>query len=116
MKTFVPMIALMVVALVVAPALGGDDGVSKKTFYEDAIDAEIAQSRQMASYMTSRSANLRMKGHREASKALFLETHRDRLVADMSAKDIEPKTYRVERFVNDRFSCTCYSTWAAVGN
>ena len=116
MKTLVPMMALMVVVLVVAPAFGGDDAMSKRTFYEDAIDTEIAQSRQMASLMTSRSANLRKEGHRAASKAMFLETHRDKLVDDMMAKDIEPKTYKVERFVNDRFGCTCYSTWAAVGN
>ena len=116
MKTLVLMIALMVIALLVAPAFGGEETMSHKAFYEDAIDTQIAQSRQMASLMTSRSANLRQKGHREASKAMFLETHRDKLVDDMMAQDIEPKTYKVERFVNDRFGCTCYSTWAAVDN
>ncbi len=116
MKTLVPMIARMVVVIVVAPAFGGDDAMPKRTYYEDAIDTEIAQSRQMASLMTSRSPNLRKEGHRAASKAMFLETHRDRLVDDMMARNLEPKTYKVERFVNDRFSCTCYSTWAAVGN
>ena len=116
MKKFVPMIALMVVVLVVAPVWGGDDAMSRKTFYEDAIDIEIVQSRQLASLMTSRSANLRKKGHRAASKAMFLEAHRDKLVEDMVAQNIDPKTYKVERSVNDRFGCTCYSTWAAVGN
>ena len=116
MKTLVPMIALMVVVLVVAPAYGGDNSMSKKIYYEDAIDTEIAQSRQMASLMTSRSANLRKEGHRAASKAMFLETHRVKLVEDMMAKDLKPKIYKVERFVNERFSCDCYSTWAAVGN
>jgi hypothetical protein len=113
MKTLVPMIALMLVVLVVAPAFGGDDAMSKKTYYEDAIDIEIAQSRRMVSLMTSRSANLRMKGHREASMAMYLETHRDELVVDMMKVNLEPKTYKVERFLNDSFSCNCYSTWAA---
>jgi hypothetical protein len=116
MKTIVPMMALMVVALLVAPALGGNDATSQRTFYEVAVDEEIVKSRQMASLMTSRSANLRMKGHREASKAMFLETHRDRLVDDMMAQGLEPKAYKVDRFLNDRFGCTCYATWAAVGN
>ncbi len=114
MKTLVPMIAMMVVVIVVAPAFGGDDAMPKRTYYEDAIDTEIAQSRQMASLMTSRSENLRKKGHREASKAMFLETHRDTLVEDMMAKNLEPKTYKVERYLNDRFSSTGYNTWAAM--
>jgi hypothetical protein len=116
MKTLVPMIALMVVVLVVAPAFGGDGATSQRAFYEDAVATEIVQARQMASLMTSRSANLRKEGHRAASKAMFLETNRDKLVDDMVAQNLEPKTYKVERFVNDRFSCTCYSTWAAVSN
>jgi hypothetical protein len=110
------MIALMVVALLVVPTFGDDDAMSHRSFYEDAIDTEIAQSRQMASLMTSRSANLRQKGHREANKAMYLETHREKLVDEMVAKGIEPKTYKVERFVNDRFDHTSYSTWASIGN
>ena len=77
-------IALIVVALIAAPALGGDQVQIKRVVYEDAIDDEIAQSRQMASLLTSRSANLRRKGHREASMAMYLETHRDGLVVDES--------------------------------
>jgi hypothetical protein len=80
---------------------------------EDAIDTEIAQSRQLASLMTSRSANLRKKGHRAASMAMYLETHRDELVVDMMRVNLEPKTYKVERYLNERFSCDCYSNWAA---
>ena len=104
-------IALIVVALIAAPALGGDQARIKRVVYEDAIDDEIAQSRQMASLMTSRSAKLRMKGHREASMAMYLETHRDELVIDMMKMNLEPKDYKVELFLNDRFGCTCYSTW-----
>ena len=113
MKTFIPMITLMVLALLVAPAMGDEEIQSLKSYYQTAIDEEIAQSRQMASLLSSRSPNLRQKGHREASMAMFLETNRESLVEDMLAQEIEPKTYRVERFLNDRFSCTCYSAWAA---
>lgn len=113
MKALVPMIVLMVIAFWVLPAMGGSEASTKRLFYEDAIDGEIAQSRQMASLLTSRSANLRKKGHREASMAMFLETHRNQLVDDMIKLDLEPKGYKVERFLNDRFSCTCYATWAA---
>ncbi len=113
MKALSPMIALMVVVFLAVPAMGGDSSPIKRILYEDAIDDEIAQSRQLASLLTSRSENLRQKGHREASKAMFLETHREKLVSEMMAVNLEPKTYKVERFLNERFTCTCYATWAA---
>ena len=116
MKTITPVIALMVMVLLVTPAMGGDEIAFQRTLLEKAIDTEIAQSRQMASLMTSRSANLRKEGHRAASKAMYLETHRDELVVDMMKVNLEPKTYKVERYLNERFSCDCYSNWAAVGN
>ncbi len=116
MKTFTPVIALMVMVLLVAPAMGGDEIEFQRALLEKAIDTEIAQSRQKASLMTSRSANLRKEGHRAASKAMYLETHRDELVVDMMKVNLEPKTYMVERYLNERFSCDCYSNWAAVGN
>ena len=117
MKTLVPVIALMVVVLLAAPAMG-EEGKAQITrqVYEGAIDDEIAQSRQMASLLGSRSPNLRKKGHREASKAIFLEMHRSELVDGMMEAKLEPKTYKVERFLNDRFSCNCYATWAAKTN
>ena len=112
MKTLVPVLTLMVIALLVAPAMGGEEAHLFKAYYEAAIDKEMTQCRQMASLLTSRSPNLRMKGHREASMAMYLETHRDELVTDMMRLNLEPKTYKVERYLNDRFSCSCYADWA----
>ena len=34
------------------------------------------------------------------------------LVDGMMAAKLEPKDYKVERYLNDRFSCTCYAQWA----
>ncbi len=113
MKTLVPIITLMVIALLFAPAIGDDEVPIKKSAYEDAIDEEIAQCRQMASLMTSRSSNLRKKGYREASMAMYLETNRDELVVDMMKLNLEPKEYKVERYLNDRFSNTSYTDWEA---
>ena len=112
MKTSVVVITLVAIALLAVPAMGGDEAATR-IVYEKAIDGAIAQSLQKTSLLASQSANLRMKGHREASKVKFLEAHRDRLVDDMVSLNIEPKDYKVKRFLNDRFSCTCYATWAA---
>ena len=116
MKALSQFIVLVLIVFWVTLALAdGDKAMSPRMFYEDAIDNEIAQSRQMASLMSSRSANLRKKGHHEASMAMFLEIHRDQLVDKMIAHDLELKIYKVERFLNERFNCDCYATWASIG-
>lgn len=113
MKAFVPFIALLTLSLLVVPVMGGDDAQTRKAFYEAAIDDEIVKCRKGASLRSSRSTILRQKGHREASMALFLEAHRDQLVDDMLASNLAPKTYKVQRFVNDRFCRSCYALWTA---
>ncbi|MBL0714233.1 MAG: hypothetical protein JJV98_11080 [Desulfosarcina sp.] len=116
MKTLVALIVVLVMALMVVPVQGGDDAQTPKTYYEAAIAREIADCRQKSALRFSRSPNLRLKGHREASKAMFMETHRVQLVDGMVALNLEPKTYKVHRFLNDRFSCTCYAPWVAKGD
>ncbi len=112
MKTLVSVMVVMLVVGLVVPAQGGDNVQARKMYYESAITQEIANCRQMSGLRASRSANLRLKGHREASKALFLETHKAQLVESMVVLKVEPKLYKVQRFLNDRFSCTCYAQWA----
>ena len=111
MKTLVPIIALSVMVLMVIPVMGGEKA-AMKAFYKSAIDQEIRLCKEQTVLLSSRSPNLRLKGHREASKAIFLETHRDALVEDMVRLDLEPKDYMVDRFLNGRFCNTCYATWA----
>ena len=43
MKTFTPVVALMVMFLLVVPAFGDDESMFQRTLLEDAIDTEIAQ-------------------------------------------------------------------------
>ncbi len=111
MKTMVSVVFVVLMVCMVAPAQGGDEAQARKVYYESAITQEIAACRAKSELRSSRSPNLRMKGHREASKALFLETHKAQLVDSMVALNLETKTYKVERFLNDRFNCTCYAQW-----
>ena len=115
MKTMVSVVFVVLMVCMVAPAQGGDDAQARKAYYESAITQEIAACRAKSELRASRSPNLRMKGHREASKALFLETHKTQLVTSMVALDVETKPYKVERFLNDRFNCTCYAQWTPQG-
>lgn len=117
MKILVPIITLLALSLIVVSAVGdGDDAQSRKAYFAAAIDDEIAKCRKGASLRASRSANLRLKGHREASMALFLEAHRDQLVEEMLAADLKPKSYKVQRFLNDRFCRACYAIWIALSD
>lgn len=116
MKTMLSVVVVMLAVFMVVPVQGGDDTQARKVFFEVAISQEISDCHQKSELRSSRSPNLRMKGHREASKALFLETHKAQLVESMVASRIEPKPYKVQRFLNDRFSCTCYAQWVPQGN
>ncbi len=109
MKSLALIVTLLVMVLWVVPAIGEEEAHSFKAYYEAAIDEEITQCRHMSSLISSRSSNLRKKGYQEASMAMFLATHRDELVVDMMKLNLEPKTYKVERYLNDRFSYTSYA-------
>ncbi len=113
MKSLALIVALLVMVLWVVPAVGGEEVHSFKAYYEAAIDEEITQCRHLSSLTSSRSPNLRRKGHQEASMAKYLETNRDELVVDMMKLNLEPKEYKVERYLNDRFSHTSYTDWEA---
>lgn len=112
MKTTVCVLAFLVVLFAAIGAQGGEEVQALKAYYEKAIDQEIAGCLQKGELRNSRSPNLRLKGHREASKALFLHTHREGLVDSMLALQLKPVSYKVQHFLNDRFSCTCYAHWA----
>lgn len=116
MKTMIPAVLAVLMLITVVPVKGGDDAQARKVYYEAAITQKIAACHQKSDLRSSRSPKLRMKAHREASKALFLKTHKAQLVDSMLVMNVEPKPYKVERFLNDRFSCTCYAQWTPPGN
>ena len=111
MKTMLSAAVVLLTVFIAAPVQGGDDIQERKAYFEAAVDQEIAGCRQKVELRSSRSPNLRMQGHREASKALFLETHKVQLVENMVTLNMDLKPYKVHRFLNDRFSCTCYANW-----
>ena len=106
-------LSLLVVAMVLCyhgAALGGDDSTATlSNYYQAAIDQEINSCLEKKSLQNSRSDQLQRKGHLEASKARFLMTNRDHLVDVMLRSDLEPKPYKIQRFLNDQFHCNCYA-------
>ncbi|MDJ0876871.1 MAG: hypothetical protein QNJ02_16490 [Desulfobacterales bacterium] len=115
MKAMVSVMCVVLLVCMLAPTQAGGEVQARRAYYESAIAQEIAACRAKRELRSSRSPNLRMKGHREASKALFLETHKAQLVESMVALNIEAKNYKVARFLNDRFNNTCYAQWTSAG-
>lgn len=117
MKTTICLLTVAAVFFFSGNVLGGDDiGLSLPAYYQTAIDNEIHSCIAKQSLQNSRSGQLRRKGHREASKAQFLMANREHLIAAMMRDDIEPKSYKVQRYINDKFHCTCYAPWQASSN
>lgn len=114
MKTFICLLVVVAVFIFSGNVLGGDDGsLSLTAYYQAAIDNEINSCLEKQSLQNSRSVQLQRKGHLEASKAQFLMANREHLVAAMLKNAIGRKPHKVQRFLNDRFHCTCYAQWQA---
>jgi hypothetical protein len=104
--------ALVAVLVMVVPAMGGSDVQALRVNFAKTIDKEISCCQNKHSLQTSRSANLRMEGHRAASEALFLKSEKNELIKEMVASGLEPKPYKVHLFLNEKFCKTCYANWS----
>lgn len=112
MKRQAAVLAILAMVVMVAPVWGGDDVQAFKVYYDKAITEEIGCCQKMSSTLQSSSSpNLRLKGHREASKAIFLQAHKEELIERMAAAGIPPKEHQVDRFLNAQFCCNCYASW-----
>ena len=73
-------------------------------FYENYIFEKIDKNQSKASLKTSRSKNLRLVGAKAEKQAAFLTLKRDILVDEMMKQHIGQKPYKIEYFLNKRFS------------
>ena len=103
---------LVTMLVMVVPALGGNDSQELRVYFAKTIDQEISCCQNKRFLQSSRSDSLRMKGHREASKAIFLKAHKNILIDEMVASGLEPKPYKVDLFLNQEFCSSCYAHWA----
>lgn len=107
-------LTMLVMVVMAVPVRGSDDVQALIIYFEKAITKEIGGCQQMSSTLQSfNSLNLRLKGHREASKALFLQAHKEELIEMMVAAGVPPKDYQVDRFLNAQFCGNCYAPWVA---
>lgn len=84
----------------VSAMAGGDE----QTYYTTAIEAIIVNCESKQCLKESRSNHLRRCAEKAASKAQYLRRHKNGLVEAMVAEKLPLKRYRVERYVNAKFS------------
>jgi hypothetical protein len=96
------MLSAMVVAgmMVTAPARGGE---SNRASLEAIVDDYIAACERKSAMLNSRSENLRRDAMRACLRATFCRTAKATLVDEMVAKNVAPRPYKVQHFLNARF-------------
>ena len=73
-------------------------------FFENYISKKIAISQSKTNLKTSRSENLRLVGAKAEKEAAFLTFNEAILVDEMVKQDIGQKPYKIEYYLNKRFS------------
>lgn len=72
--------------------------------YEACIAAKIKKCERKAAMSASRSEWIRRNADRNRLKAEYLRNHREQLLEQMRAGQIEPKIYKIEYFLNASFT------------
>jgi len=89
--------------LFLAQAPAGAEAVQRAD-YTMAINDVIVKCSKKQCLKNSRSFHLRCCAEKAAGKAAFLRRNQDRLVEEMMAEKLPLKAYKVQRFVNARYS------------
>ncbi len=73
-------------------------------YYESCVVKKIEMCKSQAALLhTSRSANLRNYARVQAQMAKFYDAEKKMLVRTMIQMDLEPKDYKIERFLDEQF-------------
>lgn len=78
---------------------GGDTKAQLETLVDDYIDCCDAKS----AMQNSRSENIRRAAIRSCMKAAYCRNSKETLVKEMLENNIEPKAYKVRRYLNEKF-------------
>jgi hypothetical protein len=94
-------IALMLCA---APVLGQDTMTAEmKAKLEALVDKYITSCEAKSALLRSNSENIRRSATLACLKATYCRHHRQQLVDELVKQNIEPKPYKVQRFLSEKF-------------
>jgi hypothetical protein len=89
-------------AVQIAAESQSDEQLTK--FYETYISEKIAKSQSKTTLKTSRSENLRLAAEKAEKQVRFLTLNKDILVDEMIKQDIGQRLYKIDKYLNKRFS------------
>ena len=104
-KAFVILLVITLFAVIFTmPALGDDTkALETRAQLENIIDKYIACCGAKSELLNSRSDNIRKSAIRSCRIASFCVASREALVKEMLENNIEPKPYKVSRFLNEKY-------------
>ena len=101
------LISLVSFILIIAgvPAAGQPDSKDQLLkFYESCITKKIANCRAKTDLRNSRSVNLRRRADLAKKQMVFLTANKNMLINEMVDQEIGQKHYKVDYYLNKRFS------------
>ena len=103
-----PFILLSILALVAVifamPARGNDTkALNTQAQLEALVEKYIASCGAKSEMLNSRSGNIRISAIRACRLASFCMAHKKALVKKMLDNNVEPKPYKVNRFLNEKY-------------
>ncbi|MBE9543623.1 MAG: hypothetical protein IMF02_03960 [Proteobacteria bacterium] len=104
-KTSALILVIALATLIFAmPAIADDTkALETRAQLEALIDRYIASNGAKSELLNSRSDNIRKSAIRSCRIASFCVTSREALVKEMLENNIEPKPYKVSRFLNEKY-------------
>jgi len=107
MKTKAAIISVLLNAVTLVLGFNAVCGetLSKQTenAYQQLLDQYIARCDSKIEMKESSMGNIRRAAAIAVIKGAFAKTHREDLIIDMIQKEVDPKSYKVDVFLNDRF-------------
>ena len=103
MKFKLILILIFVVAAGVYPAFSQMTPSERNEAYEAYINDFIIKCEQKTSMMESVSENIRGEVATSLMKANFYKKNKELLIQDLAKNNIEPKPYKIEYFLNEKF-------------
>ena len=87
--------------MLTVPALGGENNRAE---LEAIVEDYISNCESKSALLNSTSTNIRRSAMRACLKAIFCRKTKAELIDALVANNIEPKPYKVHRFLNARFN------------
>lgn len=101
---FLTIIVTIMVLYPCVNAFSATGSGEEQAYYARVVESIIVKCEKKISLKDSRSANLCRCAEIAERKAKFIKDHKDQLIEGMMAEGLPLKTYKVERYINARFT------------